>query len=154
MTIRNERIYSALEIANWFLNYNYQLREYQDQDTDDISNLKLQKLLYYAQGSFLALRNKALFEENIVAWTHGPVIEKVYYKYRNFGSSGINKFEEVDIDPDTESILVEVYDTFGKYSAWGLREMTHNEDPWKNTIRNSIIENDSIKKYFEEHYVS
>lgn len=48
MTTGNAK-YSSQDIANWFLNYNYQLRSYEDEDTDDISNLKLQKLLYYAQ---------------------------------------------------------------------------------------------------------
>jgi uncharacterized phage-associated protein len=41
---------------------------------DVISNLKLQKLLYYAQGFYLAIYGKALFEEDIVAWEHGPVV--------------------------------------------------------------------------------
>lgn len=151
----SEALYSALDIAKWFLNYNYQLREFLDEDTDDISNLKLQKLLYYAQGSFLALRNEILFIEPIVAWKHGPVVEDVYHEYKENGASGIKNFEAPynKIDSNTENLLIEVYDVFGKYSAWGLREMTHNEDPWKNTKQSETISNESIKKYFEEHYV-
>lgn len=153
--LKEKTAYSAMDIANWFLNYNYRLRELEDEDTDNISNLKLQKLLYYAQGSYLALREKRLFDDDIVAWKHGPVVENVYHKFKRFGANGINEFDrQVNIDEDTEGILVEVYNIFGKYSAWGLREMTHQEDPWKNAEPNHKISIDSIKKYFEENYVS
>ncbi|MDU1582676.1 MAG: DUF4065 domain-containing protein [Peptoniphilus harei] len=151
----NRNVYSAIDIANWFLNYNYQLRELEDEDTDNISNLKLQKLLYYAQGCYLALRDKALFNDKILAWKHGPVVESVYYTFRKFGADGISEFDKnIEIDKDTESILIEVYNVFGKYSAWGLREMTHNETPWKSTEQSEEISQESIKEYFEENYVS
>lgn len=42
--------YTANDIALWILNYNKNLREFSNEDTEDITNLKLQKLLYYAQG--------------------------------------------------------------------------------------------------------
>lgn len=70
-------MYKATEIANWFLSYNDYLREIEDEDTDYISNLKLQKLLYYAQGSFLSIYDKPLFEDPIEAWRHGPVPSKI-----------------------------------------------------------------------------
>ena len=145
--------YTADVIAQWFLYYNDKILE--EEDTDLISNLKLQKLLYYAQGCHLALTGNLLFNERIVNWMHGPVVEEIYYKYRSFGSRGIeyNNDYDMSIDPDTESILKEVYYTFGKYSAWGLRNMTHQEDPWKNTVQNQVIPVESIKKYFEENYI-
>ncbi|WP_270595940.1 Panacea domain-containing protein [Anaerococcus vaginalis] len=146
-------MYKATEIANWFLSYNDYLREIEDEDTDYISNLKLQKLLYYAQGSYLSIYDKPLFKESIEAWRHGPVVDSVYQKYKKFGSSGIDEFDKSDIDKETESLLKEVYKIFGKYSAWGLREMTHQEDPWKETDINQVISNEKIKKYFKEHYV-
>ncbi|MDU1029529.1 MAG: DUF4065 domain-containing protein [Clostridiales bacterium] len=146
--------YTAMDIANWFLEYNSFLRDFIGEDTDNISNLKLQKLLYYAEGSFLALRDQSLFPEPIVAWKHGPVVESVYHAFKENGSSGIESFEEVSIDPDTEAVLKQVYDVFGKYSAWGLRELTHQEDPWKNAEQSGNISRDDIKKYFKEHYVA
>ena len=151
---RNGGKYSAITIAEWFLYYNDKMLETEDADT--ISNLKLQKLLYYAQGCFLGLKNRPLFDENIVNWAHGPVVEEIYYIYRNNGSNGIEYDGQYDycIDRETEVILEEVYETFGKYSAWGLRNMTHEEDPWKNTVRNQIIPNSEIRKYFKEHYIT
>jgi uncharacterized phage-associated protein len=51
-----------------------------------MSNLKLQKLMYYAQGFSLVLFNKPLFPERIEAWIHGPVIPAVYHKYKGYGA--------------------------------------------------------------------
>lgn len=82
-------MYSALDIAKWFLNYNLFLRNVDNEDTDDISNLKLQKLLYYAQGCYLAMYDAPLFKEDIVAWAHGPVVREVYDEYKAYGSGGI-----------------------------------------------------------------
>ena len=62
-------------------------------------------------------------------------------------------FEDVNIDNETKNILEGVYSVFGKYSAWGLREMTHKETPWKSTEQNDVIDNKIIKEYFLENYV-
>lgn len=62
-------MYKAIDIAKWFINYNLKLRNVDNEDTDNITNLKLQKLLYYAQGSMLALKDKLLFNNDIVAWS-------------------------------------------------------------------------------------
>ncbi|MCI8513016.1 MAG: DUF4065 domain-containing protein [Lachnospiraceae bacterium] len=61
----------------------------------DIANLKLQKLLYYAQGCFLAVAGAPLFLEDILAWQHGPVVEPVYYQYKGYGSGGIFQKEYI-----------------------------------------------------------
>lgn len=147
--------YKANDIAHWFL-----ARCKSDYDlgiTDElISNLKLQKLLYYAQGCVLAIKGKPLFEEKIYAWEHGPVIPEIYHKYKSFGKNGIDFAEQYNIgiiDNETEVILRQVYDEFGQYSAWKLRNMTHEETPWRTTAKNDVIPNDVIKKYFLENYI-
>lgn len=147
-------MYKAIDIANWFLQYNDYLSNYENEDTDLISNLKLQKLLYYAQGCYLAVYDKKLFEEDIVAWRHGPVIESIYRYFKEYGSRGIDKYDTVTIDSDTSSLLEDVYKVFGKYSAWGLRQMTHEETPWQSTMINNVIDIELIKDYFKENYVT
>ena len=47
-----------------------------------------------------------------------------------------------------------MYDIFGKYSAWGLRNMTHQEAPWLETQRNEVIPLPLIKEYFEKTYIT
>ena len=148
------KIYTASEVAKWFLAYNRKVME--EGDSEFISNLKLQKLLYYAQGTYYAITQQKLFNDPIVAWRHGPVVESVYHEYKVYGSSGIEFKEAFDFDvfdPETTSILEEVYDCFGQYSAWKLRNMTHDERPWKETNLNSVIDAELIKSYFQEEYV-
>lgn len=148
-----EAKYSALQIAEWFLNYNRM--QMNEEDAEYITNLKLQKLLYYAQGCYLALTDKPLFKEDILAWEHGPVVNEVYQKYKINGARGIQydgKFCE-NIDEQTQNILKQVYEVFGSYSAWALRNKTRQEAPWQNTIRNDIIDLGLIKEYFKGRYV-
>ena len=144
---------TADNVARWFLSRNN--LKFFAEDTEFISNLKLQKLLYYAQGMNLALYDKPLFNEPIVAWEHGPVVESVYQIYKINGSQGITEFEppEETFTEDEEDTLQFTQNSFGQFSAWKLRDMTHNETPWKDTPRNEIISLDKIKSYFEAHYV-
>ena len=144
-------MYNVKDIANWFLAYNNLMEV--NQGADGISHLKLQKLLYYAQSAFLTLQDKPLFSNDIVAWTHGPVIEEIYHEYKKYGSGDIKEFEKVNIDKETEKILVEVYNIFGEYSAWGLRNLTHIEKPWIETPSNEVISHKLMVESFRENYV-
>jgi len=139
-------MYDVKDIANWFLIYNSYMET--NQGADGMSNLKLQKLLYYAQSAYLALKNAPLFSNNIVAWKHGPVVEEVYQKYKKYGSDDIKEF-----DKETEKILTEVYNVFGEYSAWGLRNLTHTEKSYVETKINNVIPQDLMKESFKENYV-
>lgn len=119
--------YNVHTIANYFLYLD------QQHNGDGISNLKLQKLVYYAQGFYSAIFDRPLFTENIEAWTHGPVVSDLYQTYKNHGSSLIPANQEMEppmIDNKSLELLNEVYDVFGQYSAWKLRDMTHEDKPW------------------------
>jgi len=152
---KNDAIYyDAKDIASWFLTYNDKVMI--DGDSDYISNLKLQKLLYYAQGTYMALKDKCLFKDDIKAWKHGAVVEAVYSEYKHNKSAGIEDYGEFNpecIDEDTRIVLEDVYDFFGQYSTWKLENMIHEETPWKETALNETIRVESIKKYFLENYI-
>ena len=66
-------------------------------DGDLITNLKLQKLLYYAQAWHLAHFGSPLFSDDIEAWQYGPVIKSIYQKYSKFGNQPI-KVTNFDCD--------------------------------------------------------
>jgi len=103
---------------------------------EGISNLKLQKLAYYSQGFFGAIHDRPLFNEKVEAWTHGPVIPELYHEYKNHGSGLIPSENIMDnkssLTNEEAELISEVYDVFGQFSAWKLRNMTHEESPWKN----------------------
>lgn len=97
-----------------------------------------------------------MFDDEILAWEHGPVVPEIYHKYKKNGSNGIpydSNFDYRSLDPRTAAILEEVYQEFGQYSAWKLRNMTHQETPWKKTKKNDVISNELIKDYFIHNYV-
>lgn len=137
---------TCFDVADYFLSKS-------DEEIGDlISNLKLQKLVYYAQGFSLAINDIPLFEEEIEAWFHGPVVPALYHKYKENGGNGIMPPAVVDFDKYTEDekeLLDEVYDVYGQFSAWKLRNMTHDEAPWKNTPPNCVISQESMKEFFK-----
>jgi uncharacterized phage-associated protein len=91
---------------------------------NDISNLKLQKLVYYSQAWHLALFGTVLFPDPIEAWVHGPVIRGVFTKYK-YGN-----LEPARFDLAADSHLVDVFDAYGNFAGSQLERMTHSEKPW------------------------
>jgi uncharacterized phage-associated protein len=135
----------AHEIAKYFVSL-------VDEDAgDSISNLKLQKLLYYAQGGFLVVHDAPLFPEAIKAWEHGPVVPQVYHAYKEFGAGPI-KVEQVDLaqySAEVREVLDEVNSVYGQFTASKLRAMTHSEPPWRDTPLNEVISLDKMKEFFK-----
>jgi len=127
-----------------------------DDDAGDlISNLKLQKLVYYSQGFSLAILDNKLFSERIEAWMHGPVIPDLYHEYKQYGSGAIPVIN-IDLNydifsADERDLLNDVFQMYGQYSAWKLRNLTHEEPTWINAYSKgacSEISTDSMKEYF------
>ena len=83
----------------------------------------------------------------------GPVIKSIYNKYKKNGSNGIRYDEDYEekLNEETTIFLEKVYNKFGQYTAWKLRDMTHKERPWLETQRNKIISKNLIKEYFKEN---
>lgn len=122
----------------------------QNPDINDITNLKLQKLLYYAQGTFLALHGQKLFEQPIMKWQYGPVVPDVYHQYKYFGN---NVIEGIDVDtqylhPEQMRLLHMVYDYFGQFSAIKLMNLTHSESPWNSVEMGEEIPDNLLIEFF------
>ncbi len=113
----------------------------------------VQKLLYYAQGFYCAINDgNPLFEDQIMAWNYGPVIPAVYQEYKSNGSNRLPPVNDLDMelyDSSTIDLVKEIYDVYGKFAAFSLKEMTHNEKPWKDTLLNSEITLPFLKDYFK-----
>lgn len=147
--------YKAIQIAHWFIRRNQILVE--DMDAEKMTLLKLLKLLYYAEGCYLAVNNgNSLFDEKIMAWEHGPVVEEVYHEYADPYNLPIP--DKCEIDAGDEQLLEQVFQVFGKYSAWALRNKTHEESPWLEATKNgqylnTEISRNTMRKYFEKYYI-
>lgn len=111
---------SIYKVANYFLN------------KSAMTHKKLQKLCYFSQAWFLANYGSVLFPNRFEAWVHGPVSPDLYNKYRAWGWEDIPRQSEVPSfeNPNINSFLDQVYETYGDYSANELESITHGEMPW------------------------
>lgn len=143
-------MYRALTVARYII-------ERCNSQNRTISNLKLQKILYFVQAEFLAVKNQPCFNDEIEAWDFGPVVPAVYQQYKIFGSSNIPVFgrlvNPVVIRDNDQELINRIVDECARYSASALVEITHNQSPWIDAYIpgfNNVISQESIKKYFTE----
>ena len=95
-----------------------------------ITNIVLQKLLYYSKGWSLGLHGEPCFKNAIHAWEWGPVVPAAYKVYEKFGRNAIQIPNEGSIQPDL--LLDAVVRVYGQISPFELSDLTHEEDPWIN----------------------
>ena len=117
-----------------------------------ISNLKLQKILYFVQAEFLVTTHKPCFEEKIEAWDFGPVVPLVYNKYKIFGGAIIPYIKTTSIFPFSkkEKELIDgIIEQCIKYSASELTILSLQK-PWEEASKQSIktISTASIMDYY------
>jgi len=122
-----------------------------------ITNLKLQKILYFVQAEFLVETHYPCFHEEIYAWNYGPVVPSVYREYKVYGGSCIPSFpqhnwEDYGIDDADRRLIDGIVDQCKQYSASALVEITHNQAPWRDAYQkgDGKITKDAILEYFEE----
>ncbi len=131
-----------------------------------LTPMKLQKLVYYAQGWHLALKKTALVFEQIEAWEYGPVVVSLYHEFKGFGNRPITlKATHLENDLFTEKMpcidddianpslsppsdedklyakafLKKIWDTYGGYTAIQLSNQTHIKGGAWDIIRNNSL---------------
>lgn len=142
--------YKALDIAK-------KLIRMADWDTanggDNMTNLRLQKLLYYEQGYHLAKFGTPLFDEQIEAWIYGPVVPTVYDYYNQYGAQILPvDNDEIDLTAEEEDLFAEVFEAYREFSAIGLMNLTHKERPWLSALphnRGTVISLASMERFFK-----
>jgi len=138
--------------------------------------MKVQKLVYFAHGWYLAFTGRPLINEPVEAWRFGPVIPSLYHALKNYGSSqveesltddpwdfflGSDEVQRPSIDdgPDPQEnalakqIVKRVWEVYGGFTAIQLSNLTHNEDaPWMETPgrdkKHTVIDQEKIREYF------
>jgi len=141
--------YSSLHIANKIIDLAHEKKE-------EIAPLKLIKLVYICHGWCLALNNRPLIFEDVMAWKYGPVIPELYREVKKYRANDIS--EKIDLNDNVKftnednELIEEVYQKYSKFSAVELSAMTHKKDtPWYliwNRNNWGIIPNDKIKNYY------
>lgn len=103
--------------------------EYRKQTKEIIDELKLHKLLYFAQRESFAIANEPLFEELFEGWKHGPVCRVVRKNYTESGINGANG----NVSAKCRYIVNSVIQEYGSLASWKLSELSHKEQSWKNS---------------------
>jgi len=127
-----------------------------------ITQMQLQKMLYFAQGYYLAKYDESLIKEGFQAWKFGPVIPRIYDIYKFFGSYPITSnpdyftFEQEVCPDETAMESVEyTWNATSHLTAMQLSNWTHLEgSPWAKAYKPNdtgiFIDNDVIKDYFKK----
>ncbi|MEK4883691.1 type II toxin-antitoxin system antitoxin SocA domain-containing protein [Bacillus sp. FSL W8-0223] len=162
--------YNALEVANYIV-------WRAENSGKEITNLKLQKILYYLQSYNLLKHNKPLFKDVIEKWKLGPVVPNVYQEYKHFGAKRIDKVpdmvsfdfekgitiqqynvEESSITKDDKKELEPIIDRLLEFDGFELVELTHKHPMWFNDreriesgYRNIAYDNKEIREFFMKH---
>ncbi len=143
----------AIDVANVFIELA------NDDEQGNITNMAVNKLVYFAQGWSLALLDRPLFDDEIYAWQYGPIEKDVYFAFKPCGKDLISEpsdyVDSNDFSSDEIDLIMDVYNHYKQYSAIGLMNLSHDEKgPWnkyfdENLIGGTIIPKQEIKDYFK-----
>ena len=144
-------MYKALEVSRYVIRYC-------DSKNSNVSNLKLQKILYFIQAEFLVDTGERCFPERIEAWDFGPVVPEVYRRYKIYGGSYIPVPKNDDyftFSKEDKKRIEHIVDECIPYSAAQLVEITHHQTPWieayhQERIGENEISPESIQRFFTE----
>ena len=128
-------MYSAIEVANYIIKYEHSQKRI-------ISNLKLQKLLYFVQAQFIRVKNEICFKDKIVAWSFGSVVLDVYNVYKWYGGLDITKLKEnveITISEEDKNIINDVLEMFSKTPLYELVDIIKHQTPYINARRRGIL---------------
>ena len=139
--------YDAIDVAKYVEYYSVKKTGY------GVSKLKLLSLLYFIQAYALIEKDEPMFFNDIEAWECGPIVPEVF-RCSKFLWSGIvheNYYKDVDsITYGDKELIDAVFDEFQNYSITEMVELSMNQAPWRNTLKNKAISLDSIKEYFTD----
>lgn len=113
--------YRAMDVANYII-------DTCTKSKDPVSNLRLQKLLYFVWVDFYRETNRYVFLDNMQAWQLGPVVPEVYYEYCAYGGKPINLYCETLINAEDANILQKIIEKYRLVPVSVLVERTHMPD--------------------------
>ena len=140
------RRYSAKEIGKYIINKCTIDEEY-------ISNLQLQKILFYIQEYYIKTKKEPIFTDEIQAWQFGPVVPEVYYEYCGYGAMPIYNEYKTQIDEEEKRIIDPIIETKRAMKPWQLVEETHKKDgAWDRVYNHGIGNKQVIPVEYIERY--
>jgi uncharacterized phage-associated protein len=132
-------MYDVRDVANLTLDFAEERRL-------PITNLALQKLLYFVHGWFYSLYDQPLIKNKFEAWQYGPVQRVIYDQFKSCRDSPIRSLRATYIDPlsgeptyrepcitaEHACVIRGVLEKYERYTVGQLVEESHAEDgPWE-----------------------
>lgn len=129
-----------------------------------VTQMKLQKMAYFAHGYHLAKYGQSLVEEEFEAWKFGPVVQSIYQDYKLYGSdsiigtglisSGVKKLEEAELNEAAKDAVEYTWKLTKNLSASQLSKWSHRDgSPWAEVYEEGFvsnpIKNETIQEYFK-----
>jgi uncharacterized phage-associated protein len=113
-------------------------------EDNPISNLHLQKILYFIQRAFLK-NDKIAFQDDIEAWQFGPVVPTVYYHYCGFGAMKINRKYDINLDGLDMKLADKIISEKSIKYPWDLVEETHEKGKtWDVIFKDGVGNKDTM----------
>jgi uncharacterized phage-associated protein len=147
-------MYSAATIANYFI-------DRARKGGKSIDQMKIQKLVYYAHGWYLAMTSEPLIDEQIEAWRFGPVVPSLYRALKHCGNQAVKQAiqpAEPDLLPfEVQSFLDRIWNLYSHLTGIQLSNLTHqNGSPWSRTAKrygfripsNQPLDNELLRGHF------
>jgi uncharacterized phage-associated protein len=143
--------YSAAKVGN-------RLLEIAQQRGQQLTPLKLLKLVYIAHGWSFAYLGGALVAEPAQAWQYGPVVPSLYHAISRFRAGPIvgqiPDTDPQDLSEEADALIQSVYNSYAHFSALQLSNMTHMpntpwSEAWDASGKNAIIPDDRIAAHYQ-----
>lgn len=134
--------YNAMDVAKLIITDGYDRCKF-------VTNLRLQKLMYFVWIAYYKKKNEPLFREPFYAWKFGPVVLSVYKEFCRFVSEPIFKSYDTEIAPEDAQIIIDAVAEHDNHSTAALVHLTHRDGaPWTTIFDNGSGYNKEIP--FEE----
>lgn len=153
-------VYDVIDVCNYVIGY-CNSRNYA------ISNLRLQKLLYFIRGTFLERDRGTCFSDHLEAWALGPVCPKAYSYFKVFASQDIPviysdpsvswtadrvKKANAIISEEDKELINFVIEKLHNIVTSRLVDITHKQRPWQEAYNapSPIISDELIREEFKQ----
>ena len=155
----NKKELDPLVVANYFLQLDSERVE------PDVTQMKLHKIMYFAQANYMGATGSRLFSSRIEASPRGPIARAIYSNFKKFRKEIIVADDSYFLETHAEQsndipefemeYLRDVWDKFSEYSAIKLQRMIHEDTPWKkyheSGAQHIVIPDDEIEDWYRYH---
>ncbi|MGI5933430.1 MAG: Panacea domain-containing protein [Lawsonibacter sp.] len=130
--------YTAKNIAHYIVTYC-------EKKNRPVSNLKLQKMLYFLWIEYFKHTRCELYLDDICAWKLGPVVPDVYYEFCSYAGMPISVELPFSIDEQDVDVLDATIEKYLPMAASTLVDKTHAKGkPWDIVYKDGLGNRDVI----------